>query len=529
MQLIHHPRRYRAERGGCSRGPRYAGPMTATTPSLARRAAPHVYEHRAWIMAGIMLTTALAAIEGTIVATALPSVVRDFGSFASFPWVFSLYLLAQAVSVPFYGRLADMIGRRPVLLAGVSLFIVGSALCGVAWSMGSLIAFRGIQGLGAGVVFPVTQTIMGDMFDLEARAKAQGATASVWATCSVLGPALGGIFSEQASWRWIFLINIPVGLFAIALIARFLTDPPEAREKRVFDLQGGLSLLIGSAALMVALLQGGVRWSWSSQPSIALFATSILAFAWCWRAERAATDPIIPPWVISRRPILAANVVSLVVGAIVLGLTAFFPTYAQHVLGVGPTLAGFGFAAALLGWPLAVTQAGRVYLRVGFRPVAMVGGVFAMVGGIWLSLMGEHASLGLAAGGNFIVGMGLGWMATTSMISVQGMVGWSERGAATGSNMFARTLGSALGTAVFGALFNNSIAHRLHAAPAALRDALPSSVRSISSTSIQDPRAQAYLSEAIASGAHRVFVGVAILGGIGLFASTKMLRRPHER
>jgi MFS family permease len=501
---------------------------TAPAQPIARSAAAHVYEHRAWIMAGIMLTTALAAIEGTIVATALPSVVRDFGSFASFPWVFSLYLLAQAVSVPFYGRLADMVGRRPVLLAGVALFIFGSALCGVAWSMGSLIAFRGIQGLGAGVVFPVTQTIMGDMFDLEARAKAQGATASVWATCSVLGPALGGVFAEQASWRWIFLINIPVGLFAIALIARFLTDPADAREQRVFDVQGGLSLLVGSASLMVALLQGGVRWAWGSTPSIALFATAAVAFAWCWRAERAATDPIIPPWVVTRRPILAANVVSLVVGAIVLGLTAFFPTYAQHVLGVGPTLAGFGFAAALLGWPLAVTQAGRVYLRIGFRPVAMVGGLAALIGGTWLSLMGSHATLGLAAGGNFIVGVGLGWMATTSMVSVQGMVGWSERGAATGSNMFARTLGSALGTAVFGALFNNSISRRLHDAPAALRSALPDSVRSISTSSIHDARAQAYLSDAIASGAHRVFVGVAILGGVGLLASSMMLRRPHE-
>ncbi|MCW2950556.1 MAG: transporter [Thermoleophilia bacterium] len=465
-------------------------------PGSPETAAPHVYRRRGLIMFGIMMTTALAAIEGTIVATALPSVVRDFGSFASFPWVFSIYLLAQAVSVPFYGRLADVVGRRPVLLAGVALFLVGSLLCGVAWSMGSLIGFRALQGLGAGVVFPVTQTVMADMFDLEQRARAQGATASVWATCSVLGPALGGIFSEQLSWRWIFFINLPFGLLSIMLIARFLTDPAGVRQRRVLDVQGGISLLVGSGALMLGLLEGGEQWAWISEPSISLFAVAVLALSWCVRAESRAVDPVLPPWVVTRLPILAANVVSLAVGAIVLGLTAFFPTYAQSVIGVGPTAAGFGFAAALMGWPIAASQAGRFYLRYGFRRVAVVGAVFAICGATWLSFLTRDATLLSAAGGNFSIGIGLGLMATTSMLSVQGYVGWNERGAATGATMFARTLGSAIGTAVFGAIFHGALA------------------------GAEAPSAQLVL-----AGAHRVFVGMVLLSGLALAMSTLMLVR----
>ncbi|MEO6867193.1 MAG: MFS transporter, partial [Gaiellales bacterium] len=339
---------------------RYSALVTSTEPHNATTLAvtpplepEHEYQHRGLIMFGIMMVTALAAIEGTIVATALPSVVRDFGSFNSFPWVFSMYLLTQAVSVPFYGRLADTRGRRPVLLAGVTLFIVASLLCGIAWNMGSLIAFRALQGLGAGVVFPVTQTIMGDMYNLKERAKAQGLMASVWAVSSVLGPALGGLFSEQLSWRWIFYINVPFGLLGLSFIARYLVDPPRADVKRRFDIQGGVTLLIGSSSLTLALLEGGTHWAWDSAASISLFALAAISLVWCWRVERRVADPILPPWVFTRLPILAANIVSFVVGAIVLGLTAFFPIYAQQVLDVGPTVAGFGLAAALLGWPVA--------------------------------------------------------------------------------------------------------------------------------------------------------------------------------
>lgn len=459
----------------------------------------HAYHHRGLIMFGIMMVTALAAIEGTIVATALPSVVDDFGSFTSFPWVFSMYLLTQAVSVPFYGRLADTRGRRPVLLAGVALFIAASLLCGIAWNMGSLIAFRAIQGLGAGVVFPVTQTIIGDMYSLQERAKAQGLIASVWGVSSVLGPALGGLFSEQLSWRWIFYINVPFGLLGLTFIARYLTDPPRARVMRRFDVLGGATLLVGSSALTLALLQGGTHWAWDSAVSVGLFALAAISLSWCWRVERRVVDPILPPWVFTRRPILSANVVSFVVGAIVLGLTAFFPIYAQHVLGVTPTVAGFGLAAALAGWPLAAAWSSRLYLRLGFRNVAMLGATSAIAGGSWLVLLGDDMSVSTAAVGNFLIGIGLGLMSTTSVISIQSAVGWGDRGAATGAAMFARTFGSALGTAILGAVF--------HAA----------------TTGLEHPPATL-----IALGAHRVFAGIVILGVMGFVAATMMRRDAVE-
>jgi EmrB/QacA subfamily drug resistance transporter len=460
---------------------------------------PHEYDHRGLIMFGIMMVTALAAIEGTIVATALPSVVRDFGSFNSFPWVFSMYLLTQAVSVPFYGRLADTRGRRPVLIAGVMLFIAASLLCGIAWSMGSLIAFRALQGLGAGVVFPVTQTIMGDMFNLQERAKAQGLTASVWAVSSVLGPALGGLFSEQLSWRWIFYINVPFGLLGLALIARFLVDPPRLGVQRRLDVKGGALLLVGTSTLTLALLEGGTHWAWSSAASLSLFAAAAISLAWCWRIEGKVADPILPPWVFTRLPILSANIVSFVVGAIVLGLTAFFPIYAQNVLGVGPTVAGFGLAAALLGWPVAASMSGKLYLKHGFRSVATAGAMCAIVGGAWLVLLGDDMSVLTAAAGNFLIGIGLGLMSTSSMISVQNAVGWSERGAVTGASMFARTLGSALGTAILGAIFH------------------------VATRGIEHPPMQL-----IALGAHRVFASIVILGVIALIAATKMPRQAVE-
>src|SRR5919107_501337 len=222
------------------------------------------------ILIALMLSTGLVAIDSTIVANAVPSIVRDVGGFESFPWLFSAYLLAQGVSVPIYGKLSDMVGRKPIILTGIGLFLLGSVLCGIAWSMPSLIAFRALQGLGAGAVLPVSITIAGDIYSVEERAKVQGYLASVWAVSSVVGPSLGGIFSSLGIWRGIFLVNVPLCLLAGWMLLRTLHENVD-RAKHKVDYTGAALLAVSLGLLILGALEGGQGWEWNSPISIAIF------------------------------------------------------------------------------------------------------------------------------------------------------------------------------------------------------------------------------------------------------------------
>ena len=211
------------------------------------------------VLIGLMLCTALVALDATILATAVPSIVRDLGSFSQFPWLFSIYLLTQAVSTPLYGKLADLLGRRPVLFFGITVFLVGSILCGVAWSMPTLIAARAVQGIGAGAILPMTITVVGDLYSVQERARVQGYVASVWGAAAVIGPTLGGVFSDYLSWRWIFFINIPLGALAAWMIGRSFHEKVVRREHQL-DLAGAALLTVGFSSLILGLLEGGVAW-----------------------------------------------------------------------------------------------------------------------------------------------------------------------------------------------------------------------------------------------------------------------------
>src|SRR3954466_9866194 len=221
-----------------------------------------------------MLSIALVAIDATVIATAVPSIVADVGCFSEFPWLFSTYLLAQAVTVPVYGKLADVFGRKPVMLFGIGLFFVGSVLCGVAWNMGALIAFRAVQGLGAGAVHQMSMTIVGDLYSLEERAKVQGYIASVWGISAVVGPTLGGVFSEYLSWRWIFFVNIPVCVLAAGRLQRRFSEEVPHRRPPV-DYAGAALLTAGCTLLILAVLEGGQAWAWSSATSVAILGTGV--------------------------------------------------------------------------------------------------------------------------------------------------------------------------------------------------------------------------------------------------------------
>lgn len=404
----------------------------------------------------LMLSTSLVAIDSTIIATAVPSIVTSIGGFSEFPWLFSIYLLAQAVSVPLYGKLADLFGRKPLILFGIGLFLLGSILCGFAWNMPALIAFRAVQGLGAGAVQPISMTIVGDLYSVKERARVQGYLASVWGIASVIGPALGGVFSEYVSWRWIFFISIPLCVMAAVMLVRHFSEQIERRHPRI-DYRGATLLTTGCTLLILAVLEGGQSWDWVSAPEIVIAGCGALLIAGFVLVEQRVSEPVLPLWVFSRRILLTSSLISAAVGAIVLGLTSYIPTYVQDVLGTGPVVAGFALATLTLGWPVSASQAGRLYLRYGFRTCALIGAIATVIGSLLLMLLNETSSVWQVAGTCFLVGLGMGLVAAPTMIAAQSTVGWGERGVVTGNNMFCRSLGSAVGVAAFGALANATL------------------------------------------------------------------------
>jgi len=400
-----------------------------------------------------MLSTALVAIDGTIIATAVPTVVHDIGGASAFPWLFSVYVLVQAVTVPVYSKLADTFGRKPMMIIGIGLFLLGSVLCGAAWSMPSLIAFRVVQGLGAGAVLPMSITIAGDIYTVHERAKAQGYLASVWGIASVVGPTLGGIFSQFVSWRWIFYVNVPICILAAFMIIRALRETIEPKRHRV-DFLGAALITAGMSLLILAVLEGGVAWAWDAPISIIAFvAGGLLLLAFLFVETRAA-EPILPLWVFSRRLLSSTSLVGLGVGAVTIGLSAYVPTYLEGSLGSPPIVAGLALAALTLGWPLSASQAGRLYLRIGFRNTALIGLAFAIIGSLSLAFFAHAPSIATVAISCFVIGLGMGLVAVPTLIAAQSSVGWEQRGVVTGANLFSRSIGSAVGVAIFGAIAN---------------------------------------------------------------------------
>jgi EmrB/QacA subfamily drug resistance transporter len=440
-------------------------PSYVTSTPAVSRADVGLRSERGPVLLAVMLSIGLVAIDATILATAVPAVVDDLGGFTEFPWLFSVYLLGQAVSVPLYSKLADQYGRKPMMLVGVGLFLIGSLLCGLAWNMLSLIAFRAVQGLGAGAVFPISMTIVGDIYSVAERAKVQGYLASVWALAAVVGPTLGGVFADYVSWRWIFLINLPIGAAAMwMLVRRFHEEVTRARHR--FDVMGALLLTVGGLLLLLALLEGGVQWSWTSATSITLFAVAVVLLVAFVFAERRAAEPVLPLWVFRHRVILPVILVSLVVGVLLMGLTTYVPLFAQGVLGHGAVAAGFALAAMTLGWPLSAAYAGRLYLWVGFRATIVLGSVIALGGALLLLTIDGDSSLLHVAAPCFVMGFGFGFAAAPSVIAAQSAVDWRSRGVTTGATMFARSVGSAIGVAGFGAVVNVRVTERIgHADP----------------------------------------------------------------
>jgi EmrB/QacA subfamily drug resistance transporter len=480
------------------------------------------------VLVGLLLAMALAAMDTTIVATAIPSIVGNLGGFSLFPWVFSSYLLGTAVSIPLYGKLADLYGRKPLLIFGILLFLVGSILSGLAWNMIALIVFRGLQGLGAGAVQPMTMTIVGDMYNVEERARIQGWLGSVWGISAVIGPALGGFFSDYASWRWIFYLNLPVGIAALFMVSSRLHEQV-ARKRHKIDITGAALLVLGIGLLILGLLEGGVHWAWTSGPSLALFAAALLLLIAFTFQERRALEPILPTWVFTRRLLLAANFGSMAVGLLTIGLTTYLPTFAQGVLGASAIVAGFILAVQSIGWPTASALSGKLYLRIGFRNTALLGLCLCLLASFVFVLLPQSAPIWAAAIGSFLMGAGLGLLSTPLIVGVQSVVGWERRGVVTGANMFTRMLGSTLGAAIYGGIANSTLASWLRGAPANLQGKLPDSLNDVSSAlsgaANHSGPALAFVRDGLYVASHRVFFGLAAVALLGLLVVALAPRR----
>lgn len=484
-------------------------------------------DSRRWVLAALMCTMMLAAMDTTIVSTAIPQIVGDLGGFRLFSWVFSIYLLAQTVTIPVYGKLSDLFGRKPILMGGTLVFLAGSVACALAWDMASLIVFRGLQGLGAGAVMATVATLAGDLYSVRERAAVQGWLSSVWGIAAITGPLLGGAFAEHASWRWIFLINLPIGALSLGLIGVFLHESFERRRPKI-DYAGSALVLAAVGMLIFGLLQGGQAWPWLSRQSLLVFGLSALLMAAVAWVERRAAEPVMPGWLWRRRVLAGSNLATLGLGLMMMAPNAYLPTFSQSVQGLGAIAAGFVLASMSLGWPTASAWSGRLYLRIGFRNTALIGTVVAALASAGFVLIPVPQPVWAVVLNQVVLGAGFGLLSTPTLVGIQSVVGWEQRGVVTGANMFARYLGQSLGAALFGAIFNASVAARLAGAPEALRPGLPrrvDEVIDVLQSARADVGAEAYLRETISMATQHLFVGMAVIAVLVVLVLLAMPRR----
>jgi EmrB/QacA subfamily drug resistance transporter len=477
------------------------------------------------VLGCVMLALFMAAVEVTIVATALPQIVGKLGGFSWYTWVFSGFLLTQAATILVFGKLADLYGRRPVLIGGIVVFLIGSTLCGFAWSMPALIAFRLLQGLGAGSIQPVATTIVGDLYTPQERPRVQGWLSSVWGFAAIVGPLAGGVIVEALSWHWIFWINVPVGLLTIVGLTLFLREDVAHRPHHI-DYAGVALFCIAIAALLVAVMEGGVDWAWRSLPTLALVALFAAALGLYVARERRAPEPMIDLALWRARLIASVNVSSLFAGAAIIGVTSFVPIYVQGVLGRSAIVAGFALTAMSVGWPLASMLSGRFLRALEARNTVRVGGGLLFAGALVLATMPSGAGPVWVAVGAFIVGFGMGLLNTTFIILIQGSVAWAQRGSATASNIFARMLGSTFGAAALGAVLNTSLSSQFSGSEggAASLETVRRMFDSADSAAL--PATQhAMLQNALGTGLGHVFVALAVFGTLTMLATWVVPKR----
>ncbi len=405
----------------------------------------------------MLLAIFLASVEATIVATAMPTIVADLGGLRLFSWVFGGYFLTQAIGVPIYGRLADQYGRKPMLIVAIVIFLTGSILSASAHDMVTLIAFRALQGIGAGGILPMAQTIVGDLYPGAERAGVQGFMSSVWGVAAIAGPLLGAFLVGHLGWPSIFWINVPFGIACIAIVLRYFDERVNAVTHQV-DYIGALLLAAGAGTLMFVLVMAG------NLPGLeiaGLSAVAAIAIGVLLRHERRTAEPILP-LELYRHPVIAlGNAGNFAMGAMLMGVSAFLPTYVQGAMGLSAVVAGSVLGALMVAWIAGSFAGARLMQTTSYRFTAVLGSVATVAGSAFLATLTPERGMLWAGAGCTLMGLGFGFINGVFIIATQSSVGWEQRGRATASNIFQRQLGQAIGTALFGAVFNLGIYSRI--------------------------------------------------------------------
>jgi EmrB/QacA subfamily drug resistance transporter len=459
------------------------------------------HTRRALTVVALLLGLFLAAMEMTVVSTAMPTAVGDLGGLHLYAWAFSAYMLTATISVPIYGKLADLRGRKPVMLVGIALFLIGSMACGRAGSMEALVAFRALQGLGAGAIQPMALTIVGDLFDVRERGRMQGLFGAVWGVAGLAGPLLGGAIVHWLSWRWVFYVNVPLGLGCAAVLQAAYHEKVEPHEHRL-DLLGAL-LMAGTVLALLVATRSRATGAWAL-PAALLLALLFVA------VERRAPEPLLPLDLLVHRVIGVASATGALVGAAMISTVTFVPLYVQSVLGGSPTTAGAAIAPMAIGWPIASALSGRFLHRVGYRPLIRGGLAVSFLSALGLALLlrpGAPAWLPRVLTG--LYGVGLGLVNTPTVIAVQTSVPWNRRGVATASTMFFRTIGGTVAVGVLGGLLAASLAGG---------PATPEQVEQLlgPERGLLDPAVLASVAGALQAGMTRVFQAAAAIAGAAL-------------
>jgi EmrB/QacA subfamily drug resistance transporter len=436
----------------------------------------------------IMLATLLAALDQTIVATALPQIVGDLHGFRDLSWVVTAYLLSTTVTVPLYGKLSDLYGRRRLFIVSISIFLLGSALCGTAQSMGELIAFRALQGVGAGGLIPLSQAAIADLFSPRERGRYQGYIGAMWATAAVAGPLLGGTLTDAASWRWIFFINLPLGALALVVVVRTMKIPHRVREHSI-DYGGATALSVGVTGILLACAWGGTTYPWGSPQVLvsgALGVLGVAAFGWL---ERRVREPLLPLGLFRMRTFAVSSLAALGIGAVLFGITIYVPVYMQGVLGASATSSGVVLIPLSFGWVVASFISGQLVSKTGrYKVFPLIGSALVLAGCVLLTMLGTETSKLVASLDLVVIGIGMGTMFQTFVIATQNQVEFAELGVATAAIQFFRSMGGSLAVAGLGALLTARLgtgvdANRLtqggRAAGAAARHALNSATHSV--------------------------------------------------
>ncbi len=404
----------------------------------------------------------IAALEATIVGTAMPTVIASLGGLNHYSWVFSAYLVTSTVTVPVWGKLSDLYGRRLLYQIGIGVFLLGTALSGFSTSMTQLIIFRAIQGLGAGALVPLGMTIIGDIFSVEERAKMQAYFSGVWGLSSIIGPVVGGFITDKLSWQWVFWVNIPVGIVAALIIGLAMKDPKPSAKPTV-DYAGAALLMIAVSVLMLAMVQSGTESLFNTE-NIGLFVLAVILLGVFYFVERRAKDPVIPFDLFKNRTIAIGVGCGFLAGVAMFGAISFVPLFAQGVLGFSATRAGSLLTPLMLSWVSMSVVGGRLMLKVSSRTITIIGFAVLTTGFVMLSMFNvdsQHFWLYLDL---VVIGAGLGLTMLTLLIAVQQAVERSQLGIATSLNQFSRAIGGAIGVAVLGAVLTAGLASQLSAA-----------------------------------------------------------------